>query len=258
LLDFFTIDVDHLGAANVIWADDYNSFGIAHAKFSRQVAGSSVFKSTNISLQNDWPIKDHSVTDRSGDVFDANGTADDSCPGMDLLGVSEKSSNGLMTISLTLNGPPTPANAQACSRAAGVESGLWGAEFWAASSTYPPGDNFYVAFNGTEFEAGRVEAIHATLTQNEFEKVENASGSLPTNCVANTPCTITMTASLTGLGIKPGAGLYSITGLSLYDFGAAGLSREIPFTPIAAGETQQADVATPFDDNGTGNLTKLQ
>src|SRR5207247_724489 len=57
LLDFFTVDVDHLGAANVIWADDnITSRGDTRNKFSRQLSGSSVFRNQNISLQSSWPI----------------------------------------------------------------------------------------------------------------------------------------------------------------------------------------------------------
>jgi hypothetical protein len=254
LLDFFTVDVDHLGAANVIWADDYNSFGLAHAKFSRQVAGNSVFNKTNISLQSTWPIKDHSVIDQAGDVTDAEGIPTASCPSMDLLGTQEKASNDVLTVSLSLNAPPASFNATACSP--GATNGLWGAEFWAASSTYPPGDNFYIAFDGTNFEAGRVESINLTLTSNEFHRLEPATGDTTTNCVTPTPCTITMSTSLSGLGIKDGAGLYSITGFALYDYGQA--NRTIPGTTLSRGWTQQADVATPFDDNGTGTLTTVQ
>src|ERR671932_2888700 len=60
LLDFFTVDVDHLGAANVMWADDNTTRTTdTRNKFSRQLSGASVYKNTNISLWNTWPIKDH-------------------------------------------------------------------------------------------------------------------------------------------------------------------------------------------------------
>ena len=58
-----------------------------------------------------------------------------------------------------------------------------------------------------------------------------------------------MTASLSGLGIKSGAGLYSITGGSFYFFGG-----EEPFqaTRVPMGFSNQADVTAALDDNGTG------
>src|SRR2546423_6743716 len=72
LLDFFTVDIDHLGAANVVWADDNTTRGSdTRNKFSRQLSGVGVFKNQTIGLMNAWPIRDHSVTDRSGDTYDA-------------------------------------------------------------------------------------------------------------------------------------------------------------------------------------------
>ena len=66
---------------------------------------------------------------------------------------------------------------------------------------------------------------------------------------APTACTISITASLTGLGIKPGAGLYSVTGLSTYLFGSG---MAIPDTRVALGVSNQADSTAALDQNGTG------
>lgn len=58
LLDFFTVDLDHLGAANVIWADDNTSAGSdTRNKFSHQLSGASVYKNTTIGLVQD--LGDH-------------------------------------------------------------------------------------------------------------------------------------------------------------------------------------------------------
>ncbi len=57
-----------------------------------------------------------------------------------------------------------------------------------------------------------------------------------------------MTVPAAALGIKPGAGLYSITGLSTY-FAGSGI---FPFL----GNSEQADVAVAFDYLGTGITTK--
>jgi hypothetical protein len=64
-----------------------------------------------------------------------------------------------------------------------------------------------------------------------------------------TPCTLTMTVSLSGLGIKPGSGLYSITGGSFYFFATP---EPAPATRVSLGFSNQADVTAALDDNGTG------
>jgi hypothetical protein len=257
LLDFFSVDVDHLGAAHVIWADDNNGLGIARPKFTRQLSGSSVFKNQNISLTSSWPITNHAVTDRAGDVFDAEGLPAASCPGMDVLGVSEKQANGLITVSLTLNGPPTAADAATCSTIGGT-GGIWAAEFWASGDDGP--HNFYVGYRDNpsdtpqqQAEGGTVEGINLLSTTVEFSPV--TEGTLGGTCLSGpgvpavsptTRCTITVSVSESALGIKPGAGLYSITGVSTYVAGNGTLFR------FDGENTEQADAATPFDDKGTG------
>jgi hypothetical protein len=97
-------------------------------------------------------------------------------------------------------------------------------------------------------EAGRLDAY--TFVTNEFHREEG--GTLGGNCFAAippAPCTLTMTASLSGLGIKSGAGLYSITGGSFYFFGS---EDPIPATRVPMGFSNQADVTAPLDDTGTG------
>jgi hypothetical protein len=258
LLDFFTVDLDHLGAANVVWADDNNSNSLTINRFSRQLSGASAFKNTNISLASSWPITDHAVTDPSGDVADGNGVLKGTCPGIDLLGTSEQASNGLLTVTLTLNNAPTAAEATSCSALSGTTGGVWGAEFWSSSSA--GSDNFYLAYrdnppDGTpRGEAGRVDHLNATVTSADFDPSQPAtvggtcftSGGSPTN---KSPCTVILTTSLSPLGVKPGAGLYSITGLSTYQFGTV---TPAPFTNLNLGNNEQADAATAFDDNGTG------
>ncbi|HZU20094.1 MAG TPA: hypothetical protein VE982_02625 [Gaiellaceae bacterium] len=79
------------------------------------------------------------------------------------------------------------------------------------------------------------------------------AGTLGGTCVSvpapTGACTLVLTAPEAGLGIKPGAGLYSISGFSTYYFGTA---TTLPETRLPLGNTNLADVATPFDDNGTG------
>ena len=266
LLDFFTVDVDHLGAANVIWADDNNSRHDAFNKFSRQISGNSVFKSTPIGLTNLWPVIDHKVTDPPGDVQNADGlpTAT-ACPSMDILAESDKQNGDLVTVNLTLGAPPSAAQALLCAGAAG-NGGLCGAEWWSSSNPDPttgggPNDNFYIAFVDNPLdtaaptphvEAGRLNSLSATLSANEFHRVELGTGG---TCVANpqpnfpNACTISMTASLTGLGIKSGAGMYSITPLSVYWIGN---QNRPPGLRVPLGDTEEADVGAPYDDNGTG------
>src|SRR5439155_15095967 len=186
LLDFFTVDVDHLGAANVVWSDDNNSRNFTRDLYSRQLSGSSVYKNTPIGLQSSWPTRDHSATDRAGDVFDALGARNDSCAGMDVLGTSAERSSGTLTVSLTLNSAPSKAVAIACSNApvVGATGGLWGAEFWAPAPTDPddpgaPNENFYVAFvddvTGPHGEAGRVNNFNPTIQSFEFNQKHPAT-----------------------------------------------------------------------------------
>jgi hypothetical protein len=250
LADFISVDLDHLGAANVVWTDDNNSNGDSRIKFSRQVAGASVFKNTSISLQSSWPIHDHAAQDPAGDVTDATGAPKGPCLGMDVLSAATSRSGDLLTVSLRLNAPPTSTTAITCGVSA--TGGIWGAELWSS-----PSDNYYLAYKDNPLdgapvvEAGRLAALSPTLTQNEFQKVEG--GTLGGTCFSTPPaagaCTITMTASLSGLGIKPGAGLYSVTGLSAYLFGS---TSQIPTTRRGLGVSNQADVTAALDDNGTG------
>ena len=251
LSDFISVDVDHLGAANAVWTDDNNSNSQGRIKFSRQIAGNSVFKKTTINLQSSWPIHDHAVSDPLGDVTNIEGLSEGSCAGMDILGASSSRSGDLLTFSLTLNAPPTAQAAMLCAPAQ-ASGGLWGAEFWSS-----PSDNYYIAYRDNPpdgapaVEAGQLNAISPTLTSDEFNKVEAGTGStcVPVSApplAAPLACTITMTASLSGLGIKQGAGLYSITGLSTYLFGSGSC------IGVCLGASNQADVTAALDDNGTG------
>src|SRR5437870_12487600 len=64
------------------------------------------------------------------------------------------------------------------------------------------------------------------------------------------PCTVTLTTSAGGLGIKSGAGMYSITGLSTF-FG--GKDQQTPvLLRLEEGNSEQSDATAPFDVNGTG------
>src|SRR6266550_7864757 len=262
LLDFFTVDIDHLGAANVVWADDNTTRGSdTRNKFSRQLSGPSVFKNQNINLMNAWPVKDHSVTDRSGDTFDELGVASTTCPGMNILGVSANRNGDLITISLTLDSPPSSAKAIACSNAPGVVTGgIWSAEFWAATAGNPDGygESFYLGYrdnppNGAPGgEAGMMNNLNATITSLEYNPTRPAT--VGGTCFATPPptggCTVTLTTSAIALGIKSGAGMYSITGLSTF-FG--GSDQQTPvLLRLEEGNSEQADAAAPFDINGTG------
>jgi hypothetical protein len=64
-----------------------------------------------------------------------------------------------------------------------------------------------------------------------------------------TPCTLTMTVSLSSLGIKPGSGLFSITGGGFYFFGT---EEPPPLLRVPLGFSNQADVTAALDDTGSG------
>jgi hypothetical protein len=261
LLDFFTVDVDHLGAANVVWADDNTTRGSdTRNKFARQLSGVSVFKNQTIGLMNTWPIRDHSVTDPSGDTFDELGVANPACPGMDLLGAGASRTADTITVSLTLAAPPTAAAASACSNAPGVVTGgIWSVEFWAASDGNPEGygESYYIGYRDNTpdgppvGEAGHFDNVNPTITSLEYHRTQGATvGGTCTGASPPSPCTLTLATSASSLGIKSGAGMYSITGLSTF-FGGSDQT-----TPVALrlelGNSEQSDATAPFDVNGTG------
>src|SRR5207248_6149294 len=159
-----------LGAAVIAYSDDHERRNSdTRDKSTRQIAGNSVFKNVSLSsLQQNWPIRDHAVSDRTGDTYDGFGvlTTPPSCPGMDLVGptaTTASRSGDLLTISLTLNSAPTAAKAVTCSDNTAT-GGRWGAEFWAAAGGVdggPDGGNhFYVAYrdNPGDTPAQAVEA----------------------------------------------------------------------------------------------------
>jgi hypothetical protein len=265
LLDFFTVDIDHLGAANVVWADDNTSRGSdTRNKFSRQLSGVSVFKNQTINLMTTWPVKDHSVTDRLGDTYDELGVANPACPAMDILGTAASRSGDTITVSLTLAAPPTSAGAIACTTPRGVATGgIWSAEFWAASDGNPEGygESYYIGYRDNTpdgppvGEAGQFDNTNSTITSLEYHPTQPATAS-PCVPVTNPPtsapqaCTITLTTSASTLGIKPGAGMYSITGLSTF-FGGSDQTTPVAFR-LELGNSEQSDATAPFDVNGTG------
>jgi hypothetical protein len=255
--DFFTVDVDHLGAAVVAWTDNNGSLGIGRTRVSRQLSGNGVFGGIPIALQSSWPIHDHAATDRAGDVYDGFGFLKGGCPGMDLLGTSASRSGDLLTITLTLNAPPSSAAAIGCSPAS--TGGLWGAEFWASSAGGD--DNFYLAYRDNTLdaparvEAGRVNDLNVGATTFEFNMEQG--GGLGGTCLtapgtpnpsAPSPCTLVLTTNVASLGIKSGAGLYSITGVSTYFFG----TDQPELLPIEGGNSEQADAVAGLDYAGTG------
>src|SRR5436309_7143044 len=197
LLDFFTVDVDHLGAAVIAYSDDHQRRnGDTRDKSTRQIAGNSVFKNQNITLLSSWPIRDHTVSDGTGDVYDGFGTAVGSCPGMDLVGPTATTagrSGDLLTISLTLNSAPTAAKAATCS--GGVASGgRWGAEFWAAAGAVDGctegGNHFYGAYRDNPLdkggvpgvEAGYIDNVNPPITTLEFHPKTGVTGTLSGTC----------------------------------------------------------------------------
>jgi hypothetical protein len=275
LLDFFTVDVDHTGAAYTTWADDNNARHDTRQFFSRQLSGNSIFKGQNIAAINAYPITDHSVTDVAGDVFDAAGLPKASCPAMDLRGTSATRNGDTLTVTLTLNAPPNaPAAITCASTPPAATGGLWGVEFWAAAPIGPVpaaptedtnqfgNGNFYVAYRDNPgdadrptpgVEAGLVNSISPSFTHFEFHRYEDGAPVAPSgtcfSALPPTPCTVVMTASLSGLGIKSGSILSAVSGLSVYFFGS---EAQPPGLRVPLGNSNLADAATPFDVNGTG------
>src|SRR5437764_5107948 len=184
---------------------------------------------------------------------------------MDRLGTAASPSGDTITFSLTLAAPPTAAGAIACSNAPGVVTGgIWSAEFWAASDGNPEGygESYYIGYrdnppnapDNPQGEAGMINNVNPTITSLEYNPTQPAAVS--GTCFATappTPCTVTLTTSASALGIKPGAGMYSITGLSTF-FG--GRDQQTPvLLRLEEGNSEQSDAAAPFDVTGTGTTT---
>lgn len=267
LLDFFSIDVDSLGAALIAYSDDNRRRATDTQDYNvRQISGNSVFRNTTINLMNDWGIRNHSVADRAGDVTNTASAPVGPCPGMDILNASADRSDDRITITLTLNGPPTAANAVACGNAPpnpvviSTTGGLWGAEFWAASdpATTGPSNRFYIAYRDNppdgapRVEGGTMDHVNLTVTSLEFNS--RTLGTLGGNCFATPPpagaCTISMTVSASSLGISPGNALNNLTGLDAYLFG--NLEQPIPATRLILGNSEQADATASINYLGSG------
>lgn len=250
LLDFFTVDVDHQGAAEITWADDNNARSETRDFFTRQLSGPGVFGG-KVSVA--WPTSGSSTSDLSGDVYSASGQPVNNCTGMDLLGASASESGSNLSVTLQLNTPPTAAEAAACG-GSGVNGGVWGAEFWAPSAA--GNDNFYLAYRDNpvdgapRVEAGTITSVGSSDAIQSYELVPSESGTLGGSCfsAAGTPattgpCTIVVSASLAGLGVSGGP-LDSLTGLSLYQTGS---ETQPPALNTTAAYTNQADATASFE-----------
>ena len=265
LLDFFTVDIDHLGAAVIAYSETLNGpdlSGFSRDRATRQIAGNSVFKNQTINLQSSWPIRNHSAFDRAGDVFAPEGTAKGSCPGMDVLKTEADRSGTDVTITLTLNSAPSQTAAQTCSAPFPSNGGIWGAEFWARSSTDQPAHHFYIAYrddaDGPRVESGAMDDFNLALTSLEFQDRTTAPGTPGGTCFppvgppAASECTISMTVDVTPLGITPGNALLSLTGLSVFYLGEPG--EEAPFTRVLLGNSEQADAVAAIHVLGSGTI----
>ena len=95
-----------------------------------------------------------------------------------------------------------------------------------------------------------MDNVNVTVTSLEYRPTQGATvGGTCFGATPPTPCTVVLTTSASGLGIKSGAGMYSITGLSTF---YSGTLQTPPFFRVAVGNSEQADAAAPFDITGTG------
>src|SRR5207302_9093477 len=101
-------------------------------------------------------------------------------------------------------------------------------------------------------EAGRIDNVNPTITSLEYHRTQAAT--VGGTCFSISPptgaCTVSLTTLASTLGIKSGAGMYSITGLSTF-FGGSDQTTPVAFR-LEEGNSEQADAAPPFDINGTG------
>lgn len=138
---------------------------------------------------------------------------------------------------------------------------MWAIEFWAP--TADGNENLYLAYqdnpaNGVPGSRPvRSTASPPAFFKWTFVRRERGTPATPGgSCFApgyvSGPCTVTMAADLSGLGVKSGAALDSVTGLSVYEDGS---EAQPPGLNVDAGYSNQADAATPFDLSGTGRLS---
>jgi hypothetical protein len=266
LLDFLTIEKDSRGAALIAYSDDHVRRNTdTRDRVTRQLSGNSLFKDQNINLLNSWPIKDHAVTDRAGDVYSGFGIFKGACPGMDLLGLRAERNDDLITFTLTLDSVPTQAKAIACSDATAT-GGIWGAEFGAATSdstTVDKFNQFYIAYRANapadpvQVEAGTVDDLDLSIQTMEFHKRIDGfpitPGGTCFSATPPTPCTLVVSAKASALGIKPGDGLYSITGLANYFFGT---EKKPPLLRVEGGFSEQGDATVAHHYTGSGTPAK--
>ena len=263
LLDFFTVAVDHLGAAHIAYSDDHVARNSdTRDRMTRQLSGSSIFKNQSINLLSAWPVKDHRVVDPSGDVFNTAGLPAGPCPPMDLLGSTVDRHDDLITVSLTLGAPPSAQGAIDCTGGIAATGGLWGAEFWSPTSESTTADRanqFYIGYRDNPpdgppgVEAGVVDNLNLTITSLELRKTDDGTPTTPSGSCFEptppTPCTLTMTVRAGDLGIKAGDAMLSTTGLSLYFFGS---QERPPLLRVEGGNTEQADATAALHVAGTG------
>src|SRR5205823_2803168 len=165
-------------------------------------------------------------------------------------------------VTLTLNSAPSFAKAVGCG-AVGVTGGIWGAEFWAAASGddggADGGNTFYLAYRDNPLdgpagvEAGRVDDTNLTVTSLEFDPTDVGTPATPGGTCFSasppSPCTLTISVRLSDLSISPGNGLYGLTGLSNYFFGA---NDKPPLLRVEGGNSEQADATAPIHYLGSG------
>ena len=145
--------------------------------------------------------------------------------------------------------------------AGAATGGLWGTEFWAASSQggTDGGNTFYLAYRdnsadgAARAEAGTVDNLNLAITSLEFDpQIIGTPAMFGGTCFSTTPpspCTLTVSVPLSALGISSGNGLYGLTGLSTYFFGS---TNRPPLLRVELGNSEQADATAPIDYLGSG------
>jgi hypothetical protein len=259
LLDFFTVDVDHLGAAVVAYSDD-NSALLTRDHTTRQIAATQCLQKPehHVAELVAHP-RPRGLRSRRGrlrhrrlpqGLLPRDGRPQDHRRPQRQLGHHHD-------------------DAQLGADRAGrhrvrrpVRSGgVWGAEFWARTSDEPEGaHHFYIAYRddltgGPRVEGGAMDNINVAITSLDFQA--RTPGTLSGTCLpsagppAATECTIAMTVNVSALGITPGNALLSLTGVSAHFFGH---DEEAPFTRVLLGNSEQADATAALHVLGSGTL----
>ncbi|GAC1334851.1 MAG: hypothetical protein NVSMB17_17060 [Candidatus Dormibacteria bacterium] len=246
LLDFFEIQHDARGAAEVIYNDDANSLpapfpGGPFDMVARQVGGPSLFAAVGTLTGAPTPDTAY-VQDRAGDGMLP--TSDVNIPSLDLLGAGAALDGSTLSVTFRVASLASPAVSLPPSELASGASGItylltwkWHDDVWFAAAKVDLAGQW-------RFLAGRPQSIPATGGPKIAAYTLGTNSTTVAGPVDANAGTITIAVPTSAIGgIAAGQRMIQATGFSLAD-------RVVPFAAQAQAVplADQADVTPSFDD----------